>query len=80
MIFRAYANWQSRHRNRVNFCLHMVGIPACFALAPVLLIAGRPGLAGVSFAGGYILQFLGHAAEGNRSGEEILLRRIIDKS
>jgi hypothetical protein len=28
------------------------------------------------FVGGYALQFLGHLIEGNRSGEEMLVRRL----
>ena len=30
----------------------------------------------VAFVGGYALQLLGHLVEGNRSGEEVLLRRL----
>ena len=32
-----------------------------------------------TFAGGYALQFIGHFVEGSRSGEEILVRRILGK-
>ena len=70
-------NWRSRHRNPVSFALHMVGIPACFVAAPVLLILGHWGWALVCFVGGYALQFIGHGIEGNRSGEEIALRRLL---
>jgi hypothetical protein len=31
------------------------------------------------FVGGYVVQFIGHLVEGNRSGEEMLLRRILKK-
>ena len=77
MGFRtALNNWMSRHRHPVSFWLHMVGVPACFIGAPVMLAVEQWWLAGVLFVGGYALQFMGHAIEGNRSGEEMLFRRI----
>jgi uncharacterized membrane protein YGL010W len=74
------ANWCSRHRNRTNFWLHMVGIPACFVAAPVLLALQMWWPAAAAVVGGYILQFVGHLVEGNRSGEEMLLRRLLGKN
>ena len=73
-------NWRKRHQNPVSFWLHMVGIPACFVAAPILLILRRwwPAAA-ACFVGGYVLQFVGHFIEQNRSGEEMLLRRIFCK-
>jgi hypothetical protein len=73
------ADWRKRHRNSTSFYLHMVGIPACFVGAPILLILKQWLLAVVLFVGGYALQFLGHLIEGNRSGEEMLLRRLLGK-
>ena len=73
------ANWRKRHRNTTSLYLHVLGIPACFLAAPVLLCLGRWVLALVLFVGGYALQFLGHLIEGNRSGEEMLLRRLLKK-
>jgi len=73
------ANWMSRHRNPVNFWLHMAGIPACFVAAPVMLILRQWWLAAGLFVAGYLLQFAGHAVEGNRSGEEMLVRRLLGK-
>jgi hypothetical protein len=72
-------NWLKRHRNAANFWLHMLGMPACFAAAPVMLILGQWDLAAALFVGGYALQFIGHLAEGTRSGEEILLRRLLGR-
>ncbi len=72
-----YLNWLGRHKNPTSYALHMVGIPACFIAAPVLLIWHLWWWALGCFVGGYILQFLGHAIEHNRSGEELLLRRIL---
>ncbi len=72
-------NWQKRHRNHTSFWLHMIGIPACFVAAPILLILKQWWLALALFVGGYALQFVGHLIEGNRAGEEMLLRRLLGK-
>jgi len=74
------ANWKKRHRNRTSFWLHMVGIPACFVAAPALVALRKWWLALAAFASGYALQFLGHLIEGNRSGEEELVRRLLGKA
>jgi uncharacterized membrane protein YGL010W len=74
-----FAGWRKRHRNTTNFYLHMLGIPACFVAAPILLILGQWILAPALFVGGYALQFTGHLVEGNRSGEEMLIRRLVGK-
>jgi uncharacterized membrane protein YGL010W len=79
VLRRAIDNWYSRHRHPVSFWLHMVGIPACFVAAPVLLVVEHWWGAAGSFVGGYVLQFAGHAIEGNRSGEELLVRRLLKK-
>jgi predicted membrane channel-forming protein YqfA (hemolysin III family) len=80
-MLRPIQNWLDRHKNPASFWLHMLGIPACFVAAPILLVMrlqGHPtGLVALGmFGGGYALQFLGHLIEGNRSGEEELVRRI----
>lgn len=72
-------NWRKRHRNSTSFWLHMVGIPACFVAAPVLLVVEEWWLGAALFVAGYALQFIGHLVEGNRSGEEMLVRRILGK-
>jgi len=79
-MIRMVANWKKRHRSRTSFWLHMIGIPACFVACPALLILRQWWLAGAMFAGGYALQFIGHVVEGNRSGEETLLRRMLGKN
>ena len=73
------SNWRKRHRNTTNFWLHMMGIPASFIAAPALLILGQCWLALALFLAGYALQLIGHLVEGNRSGEEALLRSILGK-
>ena len=76
MLLRMLRNWLSRHRNRTNFVLHAAGIPATVAAVP-LAVMNHWLLAGGLFVGGYALQFLGHVVEGNRSGEETLIRRLL---
>ncbi len=73
-------NWKKRHRNTTSFWLHMVGIPACFVATPIMLILKQWWLAIALFIAGYALQFIGHLVEGNQSGEEMLLRRILKKN
>lgn len=73
------SSWRRRHRNPTSFWLHMLGMPACFLAAPILLILRRWWLAPAVFVAGYALQFMGHLIERNRSGEEMLLRRLLGK-
>ena len=72
-------NWLKRHRNPTSFWLHMIGIPACFIVTPILLILQQWLAAAAFFVAGYALQFIGHAIEGNRSGEGMLLRKLLGK-
>jgi hypothetical protein len=76
-MIKPLENWLSRHKNPTSFWLHMLGIPACFIAAPIFLILQQWWLAGGMFFGGYALQFIGHLIEGNRSGEEMLVRRLL---
>ena len=57
----------------------MVGVPLTFVCSIVLLIQQRPEMAAASFVGGYILQFIGHAIEGNDAGELILIKKALGK-
>jgi hypothetical protein len=75
--------WMKRHQNPVSFALHMVGIPmTILAIIPLLLDAASPVMwawAAALFLGGYALQFLGHAIEGNDAGELILVKKWLGK-
>jgi hypothetical protein len=71
-------NWLSRHRNPASFWLHMAGIPATVAAVPLAILGHWLPAAGM-FVGGYALQFIGHSIEGNASGEEMLLRRLVGR-
>lgn len=73
------ANWFKRHRNPTSFWLHVVGIPACFIAAPALAVLRQWWLAIAIFIAGYALQLIGHLVAGNRSGEEMFLRRLFGK-
>lgn len=74
-------DWYQRHRQPVNFLLHLVGIPPTilgFLLIPVWLSMASVPLflfALSLFVGGYLLQFLGHVCDGSEPGELAYLRR-----
>ncbi len=73
-----YEKWAVRHTRRINFALHCVGIPLTAAAIPALLLrAWIP--AAALFAGGYALQFIGHAVEGNKAGEQMLIERLLGR-
>ena len=75
--------WLKRHQHPISFALHMVGIPmTIFALVPLLMDITSFTMwvyAALLFLGGYGLQFLGHAIEGNDAGETILLKKWLGK-
>ena len=78
---RLVSHWIERHRNRVSFLLHIIGIPP--TILGVLLFSIYVGLfsrpvflvALALFVGGYLLQFAGHALEGTDPGEIIYFKR-----
>ena len=71
--------WRARHRNRTNLALHVAGVPATILAVPAAVL-GHWLIAAGLFLGGYALQFLGHIVEGNRSGEEKLLRKLLART
>lgn len=79
MLSRFLTNYVARHQNRTNQALHLVGVPLTFIGSVVLLIQERPEWAAGAFVGGYVLQFIGHAIEGNDAGELILIKKILGK-
>lgn len=78
MIRRFLDNYLPRHRNRINQALHLVGVPLSFLVAPVAAIAGAAWYwhAGC-FVIGYLLQFAGHAVEGNDAGEVVFVKKML---
>ena len=77
-IRRIYTKWAVRHRHPLSLALHLVGIPMTVAALPVLIFRSA-GEAAALFLGGYGLQFLGHAAEGNTPGELMLLEKLLSR-
>ena len=76
-MFKAFLkNYLPRHRNRVNQGLHLIGVPLTFVGTPWTFLAGAaPWWPCVCFVGGYLLQFAGHAVEGNDAGEVVFFKK-----
>lgn len=79
MLNRFLTNYIARHRNGWNQLLHLVGVPLTFVVSVVFLVQHRYGVALACFVGGYVLQFVGHAIEGNDAGELILVKRWLGR-
>ena len=81
MIRDFLANYLPRHRNRTNRLLHLIGVPLSFMVAPVLAVQEYPWFIHMGcFAAGYLLQFAGHAVEGNDAGEVVFFKRMLGLS
>ena len=74
---RARLNWLTRHRNRCNFVIHMLGIPLALLAAPVLFFIADWWWAVAAFLSGYLLQWIGHRVEGNDVGEFIPIKKLL---
>jgi hypothetical protein len=79
MLRRFVTNYLERHRNRWNQLLHLIGVPLTFVISIVFLVQHDYGLALGCFVAGYVLQFIGHAIEGNDAGEAILVKRWLGR-
>ena len=77
MPSRLTKNYIARHQNRANQLLHLVGVPLTFVVSAVFLFQHRWWLAVGCFVSGYVLQFVGHALEGNDAGELVLIKRLL---
>lgn len=78
MIRRFLNNYLPRHTNRINQALHLVGVPLTFVGTPVTLIEGAAWYYPLGcFVGGYLLQFAGHAIEGNDAGEVVFIKKML---
>lgn len=58
------SNYKSKHQHPLNRLTHSIGIPMIVVSLPLFLFAWRWALA--MFVVGWILQFVGHAIEGNQ--------------
>ena len=76
MLQRFLTNYIQRHTHPLNRLLHLVGVPLTFVVTAVLVSRQQEPWwwAVASFVGGYALQFLGHAIEGNDAGEVVLVK------
>lgn len=72
-------NYAERHQNRMNQLFHLVGLPVTFLLPIYFLVQKQHWWALGSFIVGYVLQFIGHAFEGNDAGEMILIKKLLGK-
>jgi hypothetical protein len=77
MIEKFLRNYIERHQHPANQLLHLIGLPITFVVPVILLFQHRGWWALGAFLGGYLLQFLGHAIEGNDAGETILVKRAL---
>jgi uncharacterized membrane protein YGL010W len=80
---RRWEGWRLRHQLPFNFAVHLVGIPlALLGLVLLLLLPWYGDLAlwywgAGAFALGYLLQYVGHRAEGNDVGEWAAVKRLL---
>jgi Protein of unknown function (DUF962) len=73
---RRLAGWRLRHQLPFNFWIHMLGIP--LAVTGVVLLFCLPWYWGAgALVLGYLLQWVGHRAEGNDVGEWAAIKRLL---
>jgi hypothetical protein len=70
-------NYIERHQHPASQVLHLVGVPLTFIVSTIWLIQGHGWWALGAFLGGYVLQFVGHAIEGNDAGEVVLVKKAL---
>ncbi len=70
-------NYIERHQHPVNQLLHVIGVPMTFIVSLVYAWQSEWRWAGGAFVLGYVLQFVGHAIEGNDAGETILVKKAL---
>jgi uncharacterized membrane protein YGL010W len=57
-------NYKAKHQHPLNKLTHSIGIPLIVVSLPLFFFSWRTAL--LLFAVGWVLQFIGHAIEGNR--------------
>ena len=75
---RRLGNWLARHRLPFNLYIHLIGIPLAVTGLVLLFVPGVPwywGVGGLFI--GYLLQYIGHKAEGNDVGEWAAIKRLL---
>lgn len=79
MLRRFIKNYIERHRNRANQVLHLVGVPLTFVVSIPFFVRQEWLWGAACFVGGYALQFIGHAIEGNDAGEVVLVKKLLGR-
>jgi hypothetical protein len=80
-VTRASRNWMARHQLPFNFWIHLIGIPTavlglCLLISSLFLpVPWYWGVGGLVL--GYLLQWIGHLAEGNDVGEWAGIKRLL---
>jgi hypothetical protein len=74
---RRLDGWVLRHQLPFNFWIHMLGIPLALVVAPLSLLVLDWYWAVGLFVLGYLLQWVGHLAEGNDLGEWAAVKRLL---
>lgn len=72
---RRLQGWRLRHQLPFNFWIHLIGIPMALTGVVLLFWDWRWGLG--LLVGGYLLQWMGHLAEGNDLGEWAAIKRLL---
>src|SRR4051794_18454961 len=76
-IGKRLLSWRVRHLHPFNFAIHLIGIPMAVA-GLGLLFLDIPWYWGAgAFVLGYVLQYIGHAVEGNDLGEWAGIKRLL---
>jgi len=70
-----FIDYCQRHANPRNACLHIFGVPMAF-YGFYKFFCGRFSEALLLIVAGYLLQYLGHRAQGNEVGEVTLIKNI----
>jgi len=73
---RRLGGWMARHQLPFSFWIHMVGIPVAVASIPLFIWSDWYWGAAALFVG-YLLQWIGHQAEGNDVGEWAAIKRLL---
>lgn len=69
-----------RHKHPINAFLHIFGVPMVFyGVYKLFCGASELSLALTLIVFGYVLQYLGHKAQGNEVGEVTLIKKIYRK-
>ena len=77
-LYRRWQGWRLRHQLPFNFAIHLIGIP--LAVSGVILLFFLPWYWGVgAIVLGYLLQWIGHRAEGNDVGEWAAIKRMLGR-